>query len=142
MTPQTQSRTANVNRYLETSLATANPGALLVMLYDRLVLDLKRAESADRAGDRQSAHSNLLHAQDIVVELQASLDVDVWEGGPGLSSLYSWLRQELIAANIGADADRTASARTVVVEPLADAWRQAALEVIQSGAQGASGATS
>ena len=123
-------RRAQANAYLNDSLATASPAALLVMLYDRLLLDLQRGEDAQRAGDRETAHTNLIHAQDIVRELLASLNVEAWEGGPGLASLYAWLLQELMAANVTGDAARTNACRTSTVEPLADAWRQAALEVL------------
>ncbi|GAA4980637.1 flagellar export chaperone FliS [Kineococcus glutinatus] len=132
MTAMTYGRTPKANRYLSNSLETASPAALVVMLYDRLVLDLKRAEEALGAGDRGTAHTNLVHAQDIVRELLASLDVDKWEGGPGLSSLYTWLLQELVTANVTADAARVLFCRTETVEPLADAWRQAALEVLNT----------
>ncbi len=54
-------------RYLDDAVATASPAKLLTMLYDRLVLDLERAETAQRAGDRAGAGPHLLHAQDIVV---------------------------------------------------------------------------
>ncbi|GAB3216267.1 hypothetical protein GCM10027586_07720 [Kineococcus gypseus] len=122
------SRSAQANRYLSDSLATASPAALLVMLYDRLVLDLQRAEDAQRVGDRETAHTNLIHAQDIVRELQVGLDVTKWDGGPGLMALYTWMVQELVAANLTGDAERTAAVRVDTAEPLAEAWRQAALE--------------
>lgn len=142
MTAMTYGRRPQPNKYLNDSLATASPSALLVMLYDRLVLDLQRGEEAQRAGDRETAHVNLMHAQDIVAELQASLKVDAWSGGPALSSLYTWLLTELAQANITGNADRTASCRTVTVEPLADAWRQAALEHLTStGTAGTTGGT-
>ena len=130
MSATTYGRTAKTNRYLQDSLGTASPAALLVMLYDRLILDLKRAEEAQLAGERETAHLNLVHAQDIIRELLASLNVEAWEGGPGLASLYTWLLQELVAANVTGDAARTNACRTLTVEPLADAWRQAALEVL------------
>jgi flagellar protein FliS len=112
-------------RYLGDSVATASPQQLLVMLYDRLALDLERAENALVAGDRLEAGAQLRHAQDIVFELRSSLQVDVWEGGPRLAALYSWLITELVQANVKADRNRVASCRQVV-EPLRDAWRQAA----------------
>ena len=40
------------NRFLADTVATAGPQQILVMLYDRLVLDLNRAESAQRTGQR------------------------------------------------------------------------------------------
>jgi len=41
---------AMLQRYLADSVATASPAKLLVMLYDRLVLDLNRSEEALRVG--------------------------------------------------------------------------------------------
>lgn len=101
------------------------------MLYERLVIDLDRAEAAERLGDRDSARRQLMHAQDIVNELLASLDVTAWAGAAGLSSLYTFLLTELIQANITGDAERTRSCRTMV-EPLRDAWREAAGSVLVS----------
>src|SRR2546421_4413979 len=98
-------------RYMSTSVTTASPGQLLVMLYDRLVIDLTRAEEALLAGDRTAGSAQLLHAQDIIVELRSTLNVDVWEGGPGLAQLYDFLLRELIRANVRADAGVAASAR-------------------------------
>ncbi|MGY1639879.1 flagellar export chaperone FliS [Geodermatophilus sp. SYSU D00703] len=112
-------------RYLGDSVATASPQQLLVMLYDRLALDLERADAALRADDRTEAGAQLTHAQDIVFELRSSLRVDVWEGGPRLAALYTWLITELTHAIVKGDRNRVASCRQVV-EPLRDAWRQAA----------------
>ncbi len=116
------------NRYLDDAVRTASPATLLTMLYDRLVLDLERAEVAQRAGDRAAAGTHLLHAQDIVSELASTLDVDVWEGGRGLLSLYTYLLAELAGANVAGDAERTMACRELVV-PLRDAWHTAAREV-------------
>ena len=112
-------------RYMGDTVATASPQQLLVMLYDRLALDLQRAEEALVAGDREVSHAQLLHAQEIVLELRASLQVDVWEGGPRLAALYSWLVGELVQANLKGDIRRVRDCRQVV-EPLRDAWREAA----------------
>jgi flagellar protein FliS len=120
------------SRYLADSVATASPGQLLVMLYDRLVVDLMHAEQALRAKDREQASARLLHAQDIVAELRGTLDLDAWDGAAGLAQLYGYLLTELIGANVRADADRAANCRSLV-EPLRDAWREA-LAMTQSGA--------
>src|SRR3954466_16309965 len=90
-------------RYLSDRIATASPQQLLVMLYDRLALDLERGEDALTRGDRDAAREQLQHGQEIVLELRASLQVDVWEGGPRLAALYSWLVTELIQANVKGD---------------------------------------
>ncbi len=112
-------------RYLGDAVATASPQQVLVMLYDRLALDLERAHKAVAAGDRPAANDQLQHAQAIVLELLSSLQVDAWEGGPRLAALYNWLLNELVQANVKLDTNRISACRQVV-EPLRDAWRQAA----------------
>jgi flagellar secretion chaperone FliS len=116
--------TSPLNRYLQDSVNTASPGKLLVMLYDRLIMDLHQGEEALQAGNREQANDKLNHAQEIILELRTTLDVDAWAGAPGLASLYGFLLTELIGANIARDAVRVASCRALV-EPLRDAWREA-----------------
>jgi flagellar protein FliS len=118
------------NRYLADAVATAGPAKLLTMLYDRLLLDLDRAEAAQRSGDRVEATQQLAHAQEIVAEFIANLNAGAWDGGDRLLSIYTFLLSELIGASLAGDADRTAACRGVVA-PLADAWREAALVVAQ-----------
>lgn len=115
-------------RFLSDAVLSATPARLLTMLYDRMVLDLDRAEKAQRAGDVAEANVQLLHAQDILAELMVTLDVEAWSGGPALQSLYTHLMGELVQANITHDADRTQQCRAVV-EPLRAAWHEAAAEL-------------
>lgn len=120
------------NRYVSDDATMATPARLVTMLYDRLVLDLVRAESAQRSGEREDASKQLLHAQDIVLELGGGLRTDVWDGGQALLSLYIFVHAELVVANITGDAERTAACRGLV-EPLRDAWHLAAAEAAGSG---------
>ena len=113
------------NRYASGSVTTASPSRLLVMLYDRLVLDLVAAERAVQERKLADVNNALQHAQQIVLELRISLDTDAWSGGPSLEALYTFLHGELITANIEKSAARIVSCREIV-EPLRDAWRQAA----------------
>jgi len=112
-------------RYLAASVATATPARLVVMLYDRLVLDIIQGRDALAEHRYADADAHLRHAQDIVFELRKSLRLDVWEGAAQLASIYVWLIKELIGANISRDAARADACRRLV-EPLRDAWRQAA----------------
>ena len=121
------------SRYLGDSVATASPQRILVMLYDRLVLDLERAEMALDTGDRTEAAAQIQHAQDIVFELRESLRVDAWEGGPRLAALYSWMITELVQAGVKRDRNRVSACRQIA-EPLRDAWRQAAASLAGSPA--------
>jgi flagellar protein FliS len=117
------------DRYLRDSVNTASPAKLLIMLYDRLILDLAKGEEALRSGERELANDRLNHAQEIVLELRTSLDVEAWSGAPGLAGLYGWLLTELIGANVARDADRVAACRALV-EPLREAWNEAATAAV------------
>jgi flagellar secretion chaperone FliS len=121
------------NRYLSDGVTTASPHQLLVMLYDRLALDLERAEEALLQADREQAHRQLMHAQEIVLELRSSLRVELWDGGPRLAALYTWVLGELIQANLKGDVRRVRDCRKIV-EPLRDAWREAAASLAGAGA--------
>jgi flagellar protein FliS len=124
-------------RYLTQSVATASPGQLLVMLYDRLVVDLSQAEEALRGGDRALGSARLMHAQDIVAELRSTLDLSAWDGAAGLAQIYGFLLTELIKANVRGDAEVAASCRGIA-ESLRDAWREALQTTQSAGAATAS----
>ena len=113
------------NRYVGDSVSTASPGRLVTMLYDRLVRDLVAAEAAIAGADLEGANNNLIHAQEIIWELAAGLEPTRWSGGPALAALYQFMLAELLDANVRKDAAKVISVRGLV-EPLADAWRQAA----------------
>jgi flagellar protein FliS len=114
--------------YATSSVNTASPARLLLMLYDRLVLDLELGRAAIATRDRAETHERLTHAQAILMELRGSLDLTIWPEGSKLAALYTWMNSELIAANIGSDESRVAPVIPLVIE-LRDAWRQAALTV-------------
>ena len=111
-------------RYLADSVATASPAKLLMMLFDRLSLDLARGEQALLDGNRPEANTQLKHAQDIVSELHMSLDLDAWDGAAGLGQLYAYVVTELVNANVQGDATRVATCRSLI-EPLRETWREA-----------------
>ncbi len=115
------------NAYVDNSVATASPTRLLVMLYDRLVLDLQRAVEAQRVGNHPESHNQLVHAQDIVIHLRSTLNVEAWDGGPGLASIYDWLHVQLIKANMKKDLAMTEGCLSIVSD-LADTWRTAAFQ--------------
>jgi flagellar protein FliS len=118
--------------YVGQMVNTANPSRLLVMLYDRLVLDVQRAIESQRAGDFPAASGHLLHAQEIVLELNSSLRHDVWDGSKRLAAIYTFLHTELVRANVERSVDVTESCLGIVT-PLADAWREAALTSLAAG---------
>ncbi|WP_116115120.1 flagellar export chaperone FliS [Austwickia chelonae] len=116
------------NRYAQNTVSTASPAQLLLMLYDRLSKDLLNAEKAAVAKDVAGTHNNLVHAQEIITELATTLDVKAWEGGDQLLAIYEFCLQELFQANVHKDSARIHGVREIV-EPLRDAWHQAAKQV-------------
>lgn len=119
-------------RYREDAILSAPPERLVTMLYDRLLLDIERGESAQRAENWTEANAQLQHAQAIVAELSSSL-TDDWNGSAGLRSLYLFLSQTLIGANIGRDPERTRACHDIVA-PLRDAWHEAARTLVETRA--------
>jgi flagellar protein FliS len=124
-------------RYLADAVATATPARRIVLLYDRLWLDIQRAQAAtDAAAGVESrdstARDQLQHAQQIVAELLGSLDLQAWSGATELASLYSYLLRELIAEVLEPRPGRLAAA-TKIVSDLRSSWQQAEAQ-LQGGA--------
>ena len=117
-------RAQQVSRYNDDAVLSAPPARLLTMLYDRLLLDLKRARLAQENANWDSARENLLHAQAIVAELQSTLRVDLWDGAASLASIYEYAMQALIGANIYRDVERTKEC-IELLEPLRQGWHEA-----------------
>jgi len=107
---------------------TATPAQRVVMLYDRLGLDLNLAASTDDVAVRGG---HLSHAMQVVTELRGSLDLSA--GGPAenLLGVYGYLLTELIAIRGGAV--QKLPAVTQVVTELRGAWAQVA-DVTAAGA--------
>jgi flagellar secretion chaperone FliS len=121
-------------RYASVTAQTASPQRLLTMLYDRLVADLTVGEAAMRTGNHEVVGQRLTHAQEILLELWASLNIEIWPEGAPLRSLYLWMVSELMSSRVPVQPDRVAACRALV-EPLRDAWKQAL--VLQPAAEGA-----
>ena len=120
--------TSQRNQYLEDSVLSAPPARLLTMLYDRLLLDLGRAETAQQAANWQVASENLLHGQSIIAELISSLKTDSWDGADGLLGLYNYAFTALVNANIQRNPELTREAIDLL-EPLRQAWHEAAAAI-------------
>ncbi|MFN8195728.1 MAG: flagellar export chaperone FliS [Nocardioidaceae bacterium] len=123
--PNTAARAA----YLDASVATASPAKLLVMLCDRLVRDISTAVEAQKTDDHPAAHPHLLHAQEIVLELRASLRPDLWAGAANLDAIYEFLYSRLVHANVHRDVDASGECLGLATR-IADTWREAALQSV------------
>ncbi len=124
------SYTAARARYTSDSTGTVSPARLLIMMYDRLVSDLAAAEAAMQRQDIAVTGERIGRAQEILLELAASLDVDAWPEGEPLRRLYFWMVSELWTARLSKQPQKVTECRELL-EPLRDAWRIAAIETSQ-----------
>ncbi|WP_223692967.1 flagellar export chaperone FliS [Leifsonia poae] len=123
-----------ISQYGRDAVLSASPVRLLTMLYDRLVLDLTRAETALEAQNWPVAWENLRHADQIVAELASSLRLDAWDGADGLLQLYTYVADLIVYGNIDRDADRVREAISLV-EPLRQTWHEAAAALPAASAE-------
>jgi flagellar secretion chaperone FliS len=113
---------ARISReYQKNAVNGASPLQLVIMLYDGA---LKYLDAAMAQGERDKQNSNLQKAQKIVMELMACLDM---KGGgeiaKNLLSLYSYVLNELVMANLNDDPDAIDRSK-VVLTNLRESWRQ------------------
>lgn len=87
--------------YKQTEIETANPGKLLLLLYDGALKRLHRAKDGLEQGRLEETHQDLVRVQEILVELMLALD---WNVGGDLASrlhsLYNFMYRRLVDANI------------------------------------------
>ena len=119
-------------RYAEDAVLSATPSGLLTMLYDRLLLDLRRAEAVGEASDWTGAAAHAVHAGRIVGELSATLRSGVWDGSEQLAALYSYVSRRISEAVVHKDASRVTEA-IELLEPIRQAWHEAAAQLPAAG---------
>jgi flagellar protein FliS len=127
-------------QYRATKVETAGSVDLVVMLYQGAVRFVRLGIDALDRSDPNTAHTNFVRAQDIIVELLGSLNREA--GGAiaaQLASIYDYCFRQLVTANIKKDA---APAREVVgiLRDLGTAWQEIAAQQRQT--QSASGSRS
>lgn len=128
--------TQSKDQFLQNAVLSASPARLLLMLMDRLYLDMQRAERAILSGTPIEASSHLLHAQEIVTELTSTLRVDVWDGARQVQALYLFLYSALVSANVSKNLGDVQECKELV-EELRSTWTQAAQ--LTAEGQGGSG---
>ncbi len=112
--------------YRQVATRTASPGQLVLMLYEGAIRFLERAEAGFRLEDpvefNTTINDNILRAQDIVRELDFSLNVE--QGGElavQLRRLYDYFDRTLLEANLRKDPTGIVEV-TKRITVLRDAW--------------------
>ena len=117
--------TNGLGAYKKTSVHTANKEQILLMLYQAAIKNCKKAIKAIEDNDIQEKGKHIGSFQDIVIELNNSLDFEI--GGDvakELSSLYDYLLYASSQANINLDTAPMQSCLEVI-STLYDGWLEA-----------------
>jgi flagellar protein FliS len=113
-----------IKEYRKSAVQGATPLQLVIMLYDGALRYMEAGKHALAHCDREKQNSNLQKAQSVVFELVACLDTK--KGGEiaaNLASLYSYVLEQLVAANIKDDSEAIERALKVMSD-LRESWVQ------------------
>jgi flagellar secretion chaperone FliS len=122
MTPYATAQQA----YRDSSVLTAPPERLVVMLYDGAHRFLFQAAHAMRAGDLALMNNRMQRAEAIITELRQTLDHE--KGGEiagRLESIYAFCQRHLLEARIKRSPEHVEQVMKLLAE-LRDAWDQVA----------------
>lgn len=111
--------------YTEQMVLTASPAKLVELLLEKAVNVLEEAKALVEKRDYPSANEKIIRAQDIIMELNLSLDVE--KGGDiakNLRALYNYMYRTLVEANIRKEVNLLDDVRSLLSE-LLDTWREA-----------------
>ncbi|RRN74881.1 flagella export chaperone FliS [Peribacillus simplex] len=111
--------------YQQSSVNTASPGELTLMLYNGCIKFIMLGKKAIEEGNIEAKNTNIIKAQNIVHELMVTLNMDV-EVSKEMMSLYDFMNRCLIEANMKNDV-----AALEEVEGLVTDFRNTWKEVIQ-----------
>jgi flagellar protein FliS len=116
---------ASPQAYRESSVLTASPEQLVVMLYDGVGRFLRQAEVTMSEGAYEQSHDRLNRAEAIIDELLATLDMDQGQVADRLQAIYIYSKRCLGEAR----RDRSTVKITLVarlLNELREAWAQVA----------------
>jgi len=94
------------------------------MLYDGAIKFINLAIEAMATKSIEKVHINIIRAQDIIVELISSLNMEVGEISERLLSIYMYINKKLTEANIKKSKDQLYEVKKYL-QDLRDAWDQA-----------------
>lgn len=111
-------------QYRKTSVETASPEKLLLMLYSGAINFLGQALVAMEARDFEKVNDMLKKTQAVIEELMVSLNMD-YEISQRLWALYDYFLRRLVEANVKKDREPIDEVLRMITE-LQETWSQAA----------------
>lgn len=91
--------TSPYQKYQQSSVQTASPAQLILMLYDGAIRFTKQGIEGVETKNFQKANYNFLRAQEVVNELIASLNHD-YPIAANLMQIYDYFQRKLMEANV------------------------------------------
>ena len=127
------------NNYRKAQLNTASPGQRVVLMYEGLLKELKKAHHGILNINKdikyiEESHNSIALSEQIILELKLALDMD--NGGElaqNLNNLYEFWIIQLSDANMKKSAE-ILTPLISMVEELKNTWREAAKKARQLGA--------
>ena len=114
----------HIRSYEQTRVQTASQADLVLALYEGVLRCLAKARISMIALDIESTHEQLVKAQDIILELMTSLNMEAGSLAQNLFDIYGYLYRRLVEANARKDVEAVEDVERLVGE-LLPAWRSA-----------------
>ena len=114
-------------KYQQVQINTASRMKLVLMLYNAAIGAMKKAIHSLEQEDVEGKGKCLIKAQDIILELMVSLDLEVGEMATNLQRLYLYCYRRLIEANINMD-PKPIEEVIGLMSKLQDAWEKIVAE--------------
>jgi flagellar secretion chaperone FliS len=111
--------------YTESSVLTASPERLVVMLYDGAIRFLNQSAAAMREGQKDRSREKMRRAEAIVDELNISLDMSYGEIPQRLREIYMFCKRSLHTANVQVEPARIEAVTKLLAE-LRESWDEIA----------------
>ena len=116
----------NLAAYQETKVMSSSPEQLVPLLYEHLLVNLKRAEKQIRAREIEAKAESVEKAKAILYELLSCLDFEAGgEIASRLASLYSYFIKEIGEASRELNSGRFEPIIEMIAS-LHESWREAA----------------
>nr|WP_294492599.1 flagellar export chaperone FliS [uncultured Anaerosporobacter sp.] len=106
--------------YQNNKIKTANKAELTLMLYDGAIKFCNKAKVAMEEGNIQETNSNIIKAENVIVELRTSLNKK-YPVSEDFERVYDYVYRRLIEANIHKDKDVLEDAIRIIRE-MRETW--------------------
>lgn len=108
-------------KYQESQIKTADPGRLILMIYDGAIIFLQQSKDLIKRKDFVDKSVKITKVQDILIELMAALNMEAGSVAINLKALYAYMIKRLFDANGQKDVSAIDETLKILVE-LREAW--------------------